>query len=99
MSQTGQIAVLDEQFNISQQFSLQQSTTLAQKIEEERGIISGVQLDGDSLYVLYDFVKNTPEDRTREIRQYDIKTGSEQLVIPLAYKSKYEIVRFFITNP
>ncbi|WP_019637252.1 hypothetical protein [Paenibacillus fonticola] len=101
ISETGQIAVLDEQLKPSQTFRLEQPPALVQKIEEERGIISAIQPDEDShsLYVLYDFVKNAPENRTREIRQYDLTTGKEQSVVSLAYKSKYEIVRFLINNP
>ncbi|WP_245233451.1 hypothetical protein [Paenibacillus maysiensis] len=77
---------------------LKQSNSVSEKIQNEKGVISGVQYLAGSVFVLYDYVKNSPADRIREIREYDLLTGKELHVIPLAFKSNKEMIRFFLTN-
>lgn len=74
---------------------LKQSNSVSEKIQNEKGVISGVQYFAGSVFVLYDYVKNSPVDRIREIREYDLLTGKELHVIPLAFKSNKEMIRFF----
>ncbi|WP_244188465.1 hypothetical protein [Paenibacillus kribbensis] len=77
---------------------LKQSNSVSEKIQNEKGVISGVHYLAGSVFVLYDYVKNSPADRIREIREYDLLTGKELHVIPLAFKSNKEMIRFFLTN-
>lgn len=59
------------------------------------GTLSGIQLENDYVYMLYDYVKNVPQARVREIQKYDLHSGEEKRVIPLKYSSKKELIRFF----
>ncbi|WP_379203295.1 hypothetical protein [Paenibacillus sp. GCM10012306] len=77
---------------------LKQHEAFLRKKQDERGIVSGVQYVGNTVFVLYDYVKNAPIDRVREIRKYDLGNGNEDKIIPLKYKSSKEMIRFFTIN-
>ncbi|WP_157277368.1 hypothetical protein [Paenibacillus taiwanensis] len=98
VSYEGELVVFNQKFEIETLIRLEQGSQFVMKRKEESGLISGVQVDGDSLFILYDFVKNAPLDRQKEIHQYHIDTGKELAVIPLSHKTDREMVRFFITK-
>ncbi|MGW9529730.1 hypothetical protein ACWHAM_18635 [Paenibacillus terrae] len=98
ISDNNKIIVWDDSLQNIKKIQLKQNKDFIQKKETERGYISGTHISGNSIDILYDFVKKKPLDRVREIRRYSLETGSEEAVIPLSYHSDKEMVRFFGTN-
>jgi len=96
ISSGNQVNVLDQKFQLHEGLTLEKTTSFMQKVKEQRGSMCGTYLIGDSVYVLYDFVKNKPADRDREIHKYNLKTGREEAVIPLSYKSDKEMISFLV---
>lgn len=97
-SEEGSLIVFSDLYKSPRTVKLQQSRAVLGKIKNEQGIVSGVYYFASSVFVLYDYVKNSPVDRIREIREYDRSTGEELHVVPLAYQSTKEMIRFFVTD-
>ncbi|MGO4733958.1 hypothetical protein [Paenibacillus sp. 2KB_22] len=74
---------------------LNQDEQFIKQRKSDRGNISGIKIIGNQIYILYDFVKGIPSERTREIREYNLETGEEGIIIPLSYRSDKEIIKFF----
>lgn len=77
---------------------LEQDKNFVKQREANRGNISGIKIIGNQIYILYDFVKEVPSKRIREVRAYNLETGEEEVKIPLNYRSDKEIIKFFSLN-
>lgn len=98
ISEDAKIMVWNSSIQEEQMIQLKQDQAFLEKQKAERGYISGVQISGDSIYLLYDFVNNKPINRDREIRRYNLQNGTEEAVISLNLQSDKEMVRFFIND-
>ncbi|MDQ0494585.1 hypothetical protein [Paenibacillus brasilensis] len=98
ISNNGEIMAYDSSLKNVKKIQLKQNKEFIQKKETDRGYISSTRISGNSIDILYDFVKKSPKDRVREIRRYSLETGAEEAVIPLTYHSNKEMIRFFGTN-
>jgi hypothetical protein len=95
LSNDGSVIIWEDLIKQARTLKLKESTEFINKKETERGNVSGFEITGNSIFILYDFVKNIPVDRVREIRRYNLETGNEEAVIPLNYRSEKEMIRFF----
>lgn len=88
-----------QNLNTPPQFiTLEQDQKFIQEQQKDSGIISGFEIKDGYVYLLYDFVKNPPRDRKRELKKYNLQTGASQNTIVLKYRSSKEMIRLMDMN-
>ncbi|WP_028596535.1 hypothetical protein [Paenibacillus assamensis] len=92
---SGKVIVINRNKEIEREYELEQSEAFKQKLADNEGVVGHIMKHKDEVLVLYDFIKEKPLDRNREIHRYDLLTGKLNAVTPLTFKSEREIVHFF----
>lgn len=97
-SSTGAFLVMNERYIVANELRLEWDQQFQNDFYNHQGVISSIQLTENEIYVLYQFINQSPENQRKKIHIYDLTNGKRKQTLPITNDNHYEISRLFLID-